>query len=60
MSNPRGRHPVSHPRTVRRVRRLRRAACLNQFFWVAVLPFAGCGAGAVIGLIGTIMHWRTP
>jgi len=36
------------------------AACLNQFFWVTVLPFAGCGAGAVIGLIGTIMHWRTP
>ena len=35
------------------------AACLRQFFWVAVLPFAGCGAGAVVGLIGTIVHWRT-
>ena len=35
------------------------AACLRQFFWVAVLPFAGCAAGAVVGLIGTIVHWRT-
>ena len=25
------------------------AACLQQFFWVAVLPFAGCGAGAWSG-----------
>ena len=31
-------------------------ACLNQFFWVAVLPFAERGAGAVIG---QIVHWRT-
>ena len=35
------------------------AACLRQFFWVAVLPFAGCGAGALVGLIGTIVHWRS-
>ena len=35
------------------------AACLRQSFWVAVLPFAGCGAGAVIGLIGLIVYWRT-
>lgn len=34
-------------------------ACLWQFFWVAALPFIGCGAGALAGLIGTIVHWRT-
>lgn len=34
-------------------------ACLGQFFWVAVLPFIGCGAGSLAGLIGTIVHWRT-
>lgn len=34
-------------------------ACLGQFFWVAILPFVGCGAGALAGLIGTIVHWRT-
>ena len=33
--------------------------CLLQFLGVAVLPFLGCGAGAVVGLIGTIVHWRT-
>ena len=35
------------------------AACLQQFFWVAALPFLGCGAGLVVGLIGTIVYWRT-
>ncbi len=35
------------------------SACLRQFFWVAVLPFAGCGVGLVVGLIGSIVHWRT-
>ena len=35
------------------------AACLRQFFWVAALPFVGCGAGALVGLIGSIVHWRT-
>ena len=33
--------------------------CLQQFLWVALLPLAGCGAGALVGLIGTIAHWRT-